>query len=75
MLKCDKSRATDHAALLYLSSNVKICKYGCEYAALLIKSHLELVVFSDLVNVVMILFVPLSSFLLIGFFHRLSCEC
>lgn len=75
MLKCDKSGATDHAAVLYLSSNVKKCKYGCEYAALLIQSHLEPVVFSDLVNVVMILFVPLSSFLLIGFFHRSSCEC
>ncbi|XP_078176886.1 nuclear RNA polymerase D1A isoform X3 [Carex rostrata] len=56
VLKCDKSRATDHAALLYLSSNVNKCKYGCEYAALLIQSHLEPIVFSDLVNVVMILY-------------------
>ncbi|KAF3340174.1 DNA-directed RNA polymerase IV subunit 1 [Carex littledalei] len=56
VLKCDKSGATDHAAVMYLSSNVQKCKYGCEYAALLIQSHLEPVVFSDLVNVVMILY-------------------
>lgn len=65
MLKCDKSGASDAAAVLYLSSNVQKWKYGSEYACLLIQSHLEPVLFSELVNIVLILLVPLPSFLLI----------
>ncbi|KAJ3706664.1 hypothetical protein LUZ61_010369 [Rhynchospora tenuis] len=57
VLKCGKGRAfNDCAGVLYVSPNVKKCKYGPEYASLLIQSHLEPVHFSDLVNTVMILY-------------------
>ncbi|KAJ4746772.1 DNA-directed RNA polymerase subunit [Rhynchospora pubera] len=57
VLKCGKGRAsTDCAGVLYISPNVQKCKYGPEYASLLIQSHLEPVHFSDLVNTVMILY-------------------
>ncbi|KAJ3680051.1 hypothetical protein LUZ60_016329 [Juncus effusus] len=57
VLKCDRGRGPeDRAAILYFSERVKKCKYGSEYAALEIQNRLEPVLFSDLVDTVMIMY-------------------
>uniref|UniRef100_A0A452XNI9 DNA-directed RNA polymerase n=1 Tax=Aegilops tauschii subsp. strangulata TaxID=200361 RepID=A0A452XNI9_AEGTS len=57
VLKCQKGiNYQDHFGLLFLSKNVKIYRYGLEYASLEVKDHLEPVKFSDLVDTVMILY-------------------
>ncbi|KAF8702518.1 hypothetical protein HU200_032899 [Digitaria exilis] len=55
VFKCHKaSNSGDHVGLLFLSKNLKKYRYGLEYASLEVKNHLERVIFSDLVETIMI---------------------
>ncbi|XP_039826362.1 DNA-directed RNA polymerase IV subunit 1-like isoform X4 [Panicum virgatum] len=57
VFKCHKgTNSGDHVGLLFLSKHLKKYRYGLEYASLEVKNHLERVNFSDLVEIVMIIY-------------------
>ncbi|XP_073001683.1 DNA-directed RNA polymerase IV subunit 1 isoform X2 [Typha latifolia] len=57
VLECGKGRTSvNQAGILYLSKRLQGYRYGLEYGALEVKNHLERVLFSDLVNTVMIFY-------------------
>lgn len=70
ILECGKRRTYgDHAGILVLSKGLQRYRYGFEYGALEVKNHLEITLFSEMVNTVMILLVYsfLCSFLFYTF--------
>ncbi|XP_020084500.1 DNA-directed RNA polymerase IV subunit 1 isoform X1 [Ananas comosus] len=57
ILECGKRRTYgDHAGILVLSKGLQRYRYGFEYGALEVKNHLEITLFSEMVNTVMILY-------------------